>query len=79
MTRKQREQWAPWVLLVGVLVLWELVCRGFGISDFIFPAPSTIAPAVSSSNGTGGETSLRDLDRRVRELEQWRRSHSGSA
>lgn len=43
MTRKQREQWAPWVLLAGVLVLWELVCRGFGISDFIFPAPSTIA------------------------------------
>jgi NitT/TauT family transport system permease protein len=43
MTRKQREQWAPWALLVGVLVLWELVCRGFGISDFIFPAPSTIA------------------------------------
>jgi NitT/TauT family transport system permease protein len=43
MTRKQREQWAPWVLLVAVLVLWELLCRGFDISDFIFPSPSTIA------------------------------------
>ena len=43
MTRKQREQWAPWVLLVAVLVLWELLCRGFGISEFIFPAPSRIA------------------------------------
>jgi NitT/TauT family transport system permease protein len=43
MTRKQREQWAPWVLLVAVIVLWELVCRGFDISEFIFPAPSAIA------------------------------------
>jgi hypothetical protein len=41
--------------------------------------PSTITPAVSNSSGSGGETALRDLDRRVRELEQWRRSHSGSA
>jgi hypothetical protein len=40
-------------------------------------APSMIAPAVSGTNGASGETSLRDLDRRVRELEQWRRSHSG--
>jgi len=43
MTRKQREQWAPWVLLVAVIVLWELICRGFDISDFIFPSPSSIA------------------------------------
>lgn len=41
--------------------------------------PSTITAAMSSSNGSGGETSLRHLDRRVRELEQWRRSRSGSA
>ena len=43
MTRRQREQWAPWVLLVAVIVLWEMVCRGFDISEFIFPAPSAIA------------------------------------
>jgi len=41
--------------------------------------PSLIAPAVSGTNGGGEKTSLHDLDRRVRELEQWRRSHSGSA
>jgi NitT/TauT family transport system permease protein len=43
MTRQHREALAPWLLLVGVIVLWELLCRGFGISEFIFPAPSRIA------------------------------------
>ena len=43
MTRAGRERWAPWLLLVAVLLAWEAVCRGFGISEFIFPAPSAIA------------------------------------
>ena len=43
MTRQQRERWAPWLLLAAVILLWEAVCRGFGISEFIFPSPSRIA------------------------------------
>ncbi len=43
MTAKQRERYAPWLLLAAVLLLWELLCRGFGISEFIFPSPSRIA------------------------------------
>ena len=43
MTRRQRERWAPWVLLAAVLVLWEAACRIFDISEFIFPSPSRIA------------------------------------
>ena len=43
MNRRQRERWAPWLLLAAVIVLWEAVCRGFGISEFIFPSPSRIA------------------------------------
>jgi NitT/TauT family transport system permease protein len=42
-TRRGRERLAPWLLLAGVLLLWELACRGFDISDFIFPSPSRIA------------------------------------
>jgi NitT/TauT family transport system permease protein len=42
-TRRQRERWAPWVLLAAVLVLWEAACRIFDISEFIFPSPSRIA------------------------------------
>jgi len=39
---RQIETWSPWILLVAVLLLWEIVCRGFGVSDFIFPSPSRI-------------------------------------
>ncbi|RYF75589.1 MAG: ABC transporter permease [Comamonadaceae bacterium] len=45
MTRVSRriEAWSPWLLLVAIVVLWELICRGFGVSEFIFPSPSRIA------------------------------------
>ncbi|MGE5865059.1 MAG: ABC transporter permease [Rhizobacter sp.] len=43
MTGRQRERWAPWLLLAAVLLVWELVCRGFEISEFIFPSPWRIA------------------------------------
>ena len=51
MTRRQRERAAPWLLLVAVLVLWEAVCRGFGISEFIFPSPSRIASQLVEFRG----------------------------
>ena len=43
MTVQRRERYAPWALLVLVLIVWELLCRGFGVSEFVFPAPSAIA------------------------------------
>ena len=43
MTRQQQERAAPWLLLIAFLVLWEAICRGLSISEFIFPAPSAIA------------------------------------
>ncbi len=43
MSPKQRELYAPWILLALVLITWELICRGFNISEFIFPSPSRIA------------------------------------
>ena len=51
MTRRERERYAPWLLLVAVLVLWEAVCRGFGISEFIFPSPSRIATQLVEVRG----------------------------
>jgi NitT/TauT family transport system permease protein len=51
MTRRERERWAPWLLLVVVLVLWEAICRGFGISEFIFPSPSRIATQLVEFRG----------------------------
>ncbi len=43
MTRRDRERYAPWLLLIATLLLWELICRGFNVSEFIFPSPSRIA------------------------------------
>lgn len=37
------ERLAPWLLLVAVLVLWEAICAGLRVSEFIFPSPSRIA------------------------------------
>jgi NitT/TauT family transport system permease protein len=39
---KQIERWSPWLLLVAVILLWQVVCAGFGVSDFIFPSPLRI-------------------------------------
>ncbi|MBL8389110.1 MAG: ABC transporter permease [Hydrogenophaga sp.] len=42
MNKKQVERWAPWLLLVIVVIVWEVICSGFGVSEFIFPSPSRI-------------------------------------
>jgi NitT/TauT family transport system permease protein len=43
MTRRDRERWAPWLLLLATIAVWEVVCRVFDVSEFIFPSPSRIA------------------------------------
>jgi NitT/TauT family transport system permease protein len=42
MKRKTIERWSPLVLLVIIVAIWELITRGFGVSEFIFPSPSRI-------------------------------------
>ena len=46
MNRRRLEAWSPWILLALILVLWEGICRGFEVSDFIFPAPTAIAASL---------------------------------
>ena len=36
---KQIERWSPWLLLVAVILLWQIICSAFEVSDFIFPSP----------------------------------------
>lgn len=36
---RQIERWSPWLLLVAVLLLWQVICSAFEVSDFIFPSP----------------------------------------
>ena len=51
MTRRDKERLAPWVLLVVILLLWEFICRGFKVSEFIFASPSRIATQLWEFRG----------------------------
>ena len=37
--KKQMERWAPWLLLVAFVALWQIVCSAFEVSEFVFPSP----------------------------------------
>ena len=43
MRRSALERWAPLLLLVGVIALWQAICSVFSVSEFIFPSPWRIA------------------------------------
>ena len=43
MSQKRLENWAPWLVTLAVLVVWQAICSIFKVSDFIFPSPYTIA------------------------------------
>ena len=43
MNNKKLQFWAPWVLLVIILVVWQTICTVFKVSEFIFPSPLRIA------------------------------------
>jgi len=40
------ERTAPLLLLVALVALWEIVCRAFGVSEYVLPMPSAIAEAL---------------------------------
>ena len=42
MNMKQVERWSPWLLLVAVIALWQIICSAFNVSEFIFPSPARI-------------------------------------
>jgi NitT/TauT family transport system permease protein len=42
MKTRRLETWAPWILLVTVIALWQIVCTVFSVSEFIFPSPARI-------------------------------------
>jgi NitT/TauT family transport system permease protein len=44
--RRKLEAWSPWIVLAAILLAWEAICRGFQISDFIFPAPTAIVQSL---------------------------------
>ena len=51
MTQQQTERWAPWVLLLLIVLLWQAVCSGLAVPEFIFPSPLEIAKAMAEFSG----------------------------
>lgn len=43
MNSKSLERWSPLILLAITLLLWQLICSAFQVSEFIFPSPVRIA------------------------------------
>ncbi|MGH7950146.1 MAG: ABC transporter permease [Candidatus Binataceae bacterium] len=43
---KRLQQLAPWLLTVAILVVWQLICTVFEVSEFIFPSPIQIARSL---------------------------------
>ena len=43
MKSRTRERWAPWLLLLVTLLIWQTLCSVFAVSEFIFPSPLRIA------------------------------------
>ncbi len=39
---KQIECWSPWILLLAVVLLWQVLCAALDVSPFIFPSPALI-------------------------------------
>ncbi len=44
--RRRLQAWLPWMVILGMFVVWEVACRGFGIPQFILPTPSDIAASM---------------------------------
>jgi len=51
MSQRRLETWAPWVLLALTLLLWQLICSAFQVSEFIFPSPWRIAEQIAEYRG----------------------------
>jgi NitT/TauT family transport system permease protein len=39
MNKKWMEAWAPWLLLVLLVLVWQLLCSALEVSEFVFPSP----------------------------------------
>jgi NitT/TauT family transport system permease protein len=48
------EAWAPWIALAVLLVVWQVICVAFNVSEFIFPAPTAIGAALVQFAGPIG-------------------------
>jgi putative hydroxymethylpyrimidine transport system permease protein len=58
MNDRMKKWLPPFLLLVGLIALWELVVRVADVPDYLFPAPSAVAAALRDEAGTLGDAAL---------------------
>ena len=51
MNSKQLQTWSPWILLVAIVLLWQGLCVGLDVSEFIFPSPTRIGSQMWEYKG----------------------------
>ena len=51
MHKKTAERWSPWILLVAIVLLWQIICSAFNVSEFIFPSPWAIGTQLVEFGG----------------------------
>ena len=51
MHKKTVERWSPWLLLLAIILLWQIICSAFNVSEFIFPSPWAIGTQLVEFGG----------------------------
>ena len=51
MHKKTAGRWSPWILLGAIVVLWQIICSAFNVSEFIFPSPWAIGTQLVEFGG----------------------------
>ena len=54
MHKKTVERWSPWLLLVAIIALWQIICWAFSVPEFLFPSPWVIATQLVEFAGVIG-------------------------
>ena len=44
--RRRLQAWLPWLVIVGMFVVWEAAVQAFNVPTFVLPAPSDIAASM---------------------------------
>ncbi len=45
-TKPRKDAWAPWVFTAVIIILWQAICSGFTVSEFIFPSPAAVVKSL---------------------------------
>ncbi|WP_456305606.1 ABC transporter permease [Falsiroseomonas ponticola] len=44
--RKRLQAWLPWLVIIGMFVIWEVAVKAFQVQQFVLPAPTDIAASM---------------------------------